>query len=451
LLALHAGLAWVAEAEDLCQDLGYHPYAVEIAGRHLKQYSATPAELREHLADAPHDLAMPGGLATPERESIKRLLDRTYDTLDSADARAALRAFGALHSGSATVELLATYLGLSQPRTSAALNRLADVSLAKRLPGTSVYEVHDLTFSYARALRPPSSIAAVAQFVQAHSRSYHLLEAEMDNLLGAAAAARSSDPDSFLAIVETLAVGGYLDDHGHTLGLLRLIDDAVDRVADDPGRCHMLLTKRGNALYNQGERAEAVQVYRRALALAPTAQRRAILLGVLGKVLAESGEHGEAGKQFQRAYAIADETRDLQIRLRILEQHSVAAFRQHDYHQVRALTTEGLELSRQLGARFQEAIFLNNLGTAEFELGVCAAIERHSRAQEIAVELDNDHVLALTHRTLGADFQAQENHEQAGHHFAAALRLYASLGQRERETNLRHLMRQFGYLEGAHT
>ena len=63
LLALHAAGDVAAGAAELCRDLGHHPYAVEIAGRHLKQYGATPAELREQLADTPHELAAPAGYA----------------------------------------------------------------------------------------------------------------------------------------------------------------------------------------------------------------------------------------------------------------------------------------------------------------------------------------------------------------------------------------------------
>ena len=127
----------------------------------------------------------------------------------------------------------------------------------------------------------------------------------------------------------------------------------------------------------------------------------------------------------------------------------MAAFRNRDYGRVRDLTSEGLQLSRHLGSRFQESIFLNNLGTAQFELGVLAAIELHQQAKEIAIELNSDHVLALTNRTLGADFHAQENFDRARQHLMEALRLYGRLGQRERESNLRQMMRRFGYLEDA--
>ena len=193
--------------------------------------------------------ASPAGAAAPGRISNKRLLDRTCAALENDDARLALQAFGALYSGSATVPLLATYLGFGRSRTWAAVNHLVDVSLARRLPGTCAYKLHDLTFSYARMLGGECAVKAVAEFARVHARDHAVLEADMDNLLGAAAAARESDPDAFLSIVETLALDG---DHGHTLGLVRLLEHAVAQVRDEPGRCHTLLTKLGNAHYNEG-------------------------------------------------------------------------------------------------------------------------------------------------------------------------------------------------------
>jgi tetratricopeptide (TPR) repeat protein len=446
LLSLHARRPPAPAAGVLCRELGYHPYALEIAGRHLRQYDTTPAELSTLLRDRPDALTMPGGFAAQGRESVQRLLDRSYLALDSDDARLALGAIAAFSSGTASVELVSIYLGFDPARTREALNRLVDVSLAKRIPGTSGYSVHDLTFAYARPANGGDVIAAATRFVARHAREYPLLASELSNLLAAAESARTSDPDAFLTIVETLATGGYLDDHGHTLGLLRQVDEAIDLVRDQPPRRHTLLTKRGNAAYNQGEHEQAIGLYVRALDLSPTGQRRVILLSLIGKVLAELGRHDEAEEQFEQAYALATSMGDEHARLRILEQHSVAAFRRGDYERVREVAREGLDLSQRLGERFQEAIFLNNLGTAEFELGVNAAVALHRRAQDVAEDLDNDHLRALTHRTLGADFHALERFEPARAEFAEALQLYEKLGQNTREAKLRVLMRQFGYL-----
>jgi len=105
---------------------------------------------------------------------------------------------------------------------------------------------------------------------------------------------------------------------------------------------------------------------------------------------------------------------------------------------------------RALGDRSAEAIFLNNLGSANFELGVEVALRYHQEAMAIAVDTNNEHILALTNRCIGADYHAQERYDQARRHLAEALRLYARLGQTQREAKVRELMRQFGYLSTAH-
>lgn len=461
LLAHHARDETYAshpDAEKLCRDLSFHPYLIEIAGYRLRQYALTPTELRRDVDGSPHELAMPAGFAAPGRENARRLLDTTITALPNEDARAALSAVGALFSGTITPELLSCYLGIGLNRSRTALNALVDVSFAKRSAGA--YVIHDLTVSYARTVLwhdsddAKNAITAVREFVSAYSANHDVIARELDNVLAAAERARheaAGQTTSFIAIVETLATCGYLDTHGHNLVLLRLLEAAIDEMRGQPGaeqqqRLHQLLSKRGNASYNQGDLADAVEFYQQALDLAPTAQRQVILLGVIGKALAEAGRHDRAEEAFDRAYAIADAEADDIGTMRILEQHSVAAFRQHDFARVRDLTERGVQLSRAVCDRAAEAIFLNNLGSANYELGVATSLRYHQEALALAIDMNNEHILAITNRCIGDDYQAQEKFDQAKHHFSEALRLYGRLGQTQREATVRKLMRQLGYL-----
>ena len=433
LLAHHAhqdAYAGQPDAAALCRDLWHHPYLIEIAGNRLRQYALTPADLRREVDGSPHDLAMPAGFAAPGRENARRLLDTTIDAFPQADARAALGAIGGLSSGTITPELLSCCLGISLNRSRAALNALVDVSFAKRSAG--VYVIHDLTVGYARSVLTPVP-PRILDFVVAYADDHDLLARELDNIVAAAA--------SDLTIVARLASCGYLDTHGHTLPLLRLLDQAI---ASGHGDQHLLLSKRGNASFNEEDYAAAVTSYRAALALAPTSQRQVILLSVIAKALAEDGRQAEAEQTFDQAYALAAATSDEAGTMRTLEAHSVAAFRRRDFALVRDLTSRGVELSRALGDRAAEAIFLNNLGSAHFEIGVSEALRHHREAMEIAA--DNEHILALTNRCLGADYHAQEQFEPARAHFGEALRLYQRLGQSRREAKVRILMQRFGYL-----
>jgi tetratricopeptide (TPR) repeat protein len=462
LLAHHAredAYASHPDADALCRDLSYHPYLIEIAGHRLRHYSLAPGELRLDVDGSPHELEMPAGFAAPGRENGRRLLDTTIQALPNADARSALGAVGALFSGTITPELLSCYLGIGLNRSRAALNALVDVSFAKRAAGA--YVIHDLTVSYARAVLrndnddAKTAIAAVRAFVTTHAADHEVIARDLDNVVAAADRAQGSAVDDFVAIVTTLATCGYLDTHGHSLTVLRLLDAAIDvvrgvvRGGADPADLHHLLSKRGNACYNQGDFAAAVELYREALPLSPTEQRRVVVLSVIAKVLAEDGQHDEAEQTFDQAYALAESTSDDVGTMRILEAHSVAAFRLRDFARVRELTERGVELARSLGDRSAEAIFLNNLGSANFELGVEVALRYHQEAMAIAVDTNNEHILALTNRCIGADYHAQEHYDQARQHFVEALRLYARLGQTQREAKVRQLMRQFGYLSAA--
>jgi tetratricopeptide (TPR) repeat protein len=389
---------------------------------------------------------MPGSFAAHGREGITRLLDRSFAALGAApsdrDARAVLQAFGALYSGTATAELLAVYLGFDLVRTRQALHRLMDLSLVKR---SEVYEVHDLTFSYARMLGGEPSIKAVTEFATIHCRDHRLLAQDLDNLLGAAAEAQQADPSSFLAIIEAFATGGYLDHQGHTLGLLRLLDSAI-AMAEPPLR-HTLLAKRANAHIHRGEFRRAAEVYELALQLAPNAHRRVVMLSQIGKSLAELGDHDGAQARLQEAHALAQQTGDNPGLLSVLEQMTFAAFRRKDYRGVLESARAGVELSRLVGDRVIEAVCLNNVGLAEFKLGVSAALRLQEQARDIAIELGSDWLLAMTSRTIAAGHHAFEDYDAAREHYERALQLYVSQGKKELELRLRKVMRQFGYLD----
>lgn len=460
LLAMHAGLrpgTWNPGSAGLCRRLGNHPYAVEIAGRHLRQYRMDPDELLAQIADTPHELAMPAGLAAADRESVKRLLDRSYAAMDDSDSRLVFQAFGTLTYAGASAPLLAALTGLDDLRVRTALRTLADLSLVRRRDTSAFHELHDLTYSYTRALAPAGgrtrSVAeAMRQFAVAHRSDLDVLAPDVDNLLSAAESVLHINEDAAIDIVAAIAVGGYLDDRGHAPTLLRVLDEVISRVRSRPPAgdlLHQLLGKRGNAYLHQGRLPEAAASYEEALRLSPNASRRAILLAVMGRTYADMGQHDRAENTLKMAYEIADAHDDDAARLRILEQHSIAAFRHKDYELVRDLTLRGVEASRRLGARATEAIFLNNLGTAELEIGLIAAFDRHGEAQRIARELNDLDVLALTHHNLGVDWQAAEDADAAAHHLREALMLYERLGHTQQENKVRTLMARFGHQPSA--
>src|SRR6185436_12924277 len=63
------------DAIRLCEILGYHAFALEIASKSLKVYQITPAELLGQVENAPHELNMPAKFGELGRIGIKSLLD----------------------------------------------------------------------------------------------------------------------------------------------------------------------------------------------------------------------------------------------------------------------------------------------------------------------------------------------------------------------------------------
>ncbi len=460
LLAYHAGASSYSQdsqAQELCQNLGNHAYALEIAGAHLKTYKITPGELLEEIAGAPHDLSMPASYAEQGRESVKMLLDNSYNALKDKTARRVLLAFGAFYASSATLDLLAAFLKMEPATVRKGLNQLMELSMATRLEDTQYYEMHNLTFSYARMLyrdqveEGPRPVIVIRDFVAEHRQDFDLLTLEMDNILGAARAAQTEDEDNFIEMITCLATGGYMDSRGHTLNFLKLLDEAIQvlrkRGAEQSEELHYLLGKRGNAYFDRGELQPALEVYQEAFKLAPNPNREVVLMGVIGKVLSKMGNYPEAKNYFDRGYAQAEFGDDPVGMLRILEQYSHAASFHQDFQTARDQALRGIEISRRIGDHLREGYFMINLGSAEYDQGVRNSLSNHLGAFAIAQELHDTALLAHTQYVLGVDYHAMEEAEQAKSHLSEALRLYGELGFKERENAIRTFMQKFGYID----
>jgi DNA-binding SARP family transcriptional activator/energy-coupling factor transporter ATP-binding protein EcfA2 len=458
LLAHHAGVdnyRQVPEAQELCLNLGNHAYALEIAGAHLRTYKISPAELLEEIADAPHDLSMPMGYAEQGRESVKLLLDASYNALKDETAHQVFQAFGAFYASSATLDLLATFLKMDARAVRKGLNQLVELSMATRLTDTQYYEIHHLTFSYARMLYREEGqdgagpVAAIRDFVEAHQQDYDLLALEIENILGAARQAQSQDMEAFIAIIACLATGGYMDSHGHPLGFLKLLDDTIQAVREGgkaQQEClHYLLGKRGNAHFDRGELQPAFEAYQEALILAPNSTRQVILMAVIGKVLSKQGNYPEARDYLDRSYAQAEAAGDAVGMLRILEQYTHAASFHQDFQTIRDLAVRGIELCQQIGDRTREVVLKINLGSVAYDQGVRTSLANHLEAKVIAEELHDTALLADTEYVLGVDYHALEDRDQAQQHLSQALKLFGEVGFKEKENVTRTLMKKFSY------
>jgi tetratricopeptide (TPR) repeat protein len=462
LLSQHAGQPCDDDAaRELCRQVGYHPFALEIAGKTLKVDRIRPADLLRRIAAAPHALAMPEDFAEEGRTSISELLTASLYALDEP-TREVFLAFGALFAPQATSALLARYMGRDEDSVREALITLGRRGLADRLPESAAdfacYRVHDLAHSYARAVLtgrgadPLAVIEACRAYAVEHEGDLTALDAEINNLLGAADAARQHhQPDALIAIMQALS-GPYLTARGHTLHFLELLDAAIEAAArlgpDHDEVRHYLLGKRGNAFYDRGDLPQALHHYQQALDLARALgrqDRQALLLCAVGKVLADQRDD-RAAAHFQAAYEIAKALDDSFLLGFVLEHQGYHAQSQGDFGAARDYFAEEVTLAQRIND--PETLFyaLLNLGSTEHDLGQCeAALEHHQQALQIARDLDNRIWTAYALQSMGEDYHRLGHDAQAQQCFSQALTLFRECGLKTKADEVEATMSQAGY------
>lgn len=423
-------------ARELCQQVGYHAFALEIAGKTLKVDRITPGELLARIAAAPHELAMPEDFAEEGRTSTTELLTASLAALDD-DARQAFLAFGGMFAPQATPELLARTMARAEASVTEALITLQRRGLADRIReserSAAFYRVHDLAYSYARAVAGEAestrraALDACRAYAEAHESDLPALEAELPNLLGAADAARQRGDDATLAAMMRVLAGPYLLAHGHTLRFLDLLLAAVEAAArlgpeQDETR-HFLLGRCGNIHYDRGDLPRALACYQGALDLARALGRRdreAMLLCAVGKVLADQGADG-AEDRFAEARRIAEALDDGFLAAFVLEHQGYYAQARGDYTAARAIFAEEAEWAARIDDDETRFFALLNLGSAEHKLDrLDEALAHHRAALALAQARGNPiwqaHALQSMgedHHRLGDAIQARQCLNQA--------------------------------------
>jgi tetratricopeptide (TPR) repeat protein len=457
LLCYHAGQDFADDdaAREICHQVGYHAFALEVAGKTLKVDQIRPRELLRRIETAPHEMAMPQDFAEEGRTSITELLTASLYALDD-ETREVFLAFGRLFVPQVTPELLARGMGRAESEVSETLTALQRRGLAERVrsseDGLAAYRVHDLAYSYARTITAgqdrPAMIEACRAFAADHADDLKALDAEQGNLLGAAQAAQESDQRKALAeIMQTLA-GLYLSARGHTLAFLDRLDAAITAAAqlgpDYDETRDFLLGKRGNTYYDRGNLPEALRCYQEALALARAQDRpgrQAVLLAIIGRVIGVQG--GDPSAQFAEAYQIACARDDGFLLAFVLEQQGFYAQSQQDYAAAHRIYTEMVALAERIDD--PETLFssLHNLGSAEHDLHqFAAALAQHERALQIARDLDNRVWEAYALQSIGEDQHRLNDLVQARANLALALEIFRATGMSAQASAVEEYMRQ---------
>jgi len=451
-----------SDAIFLCEQLGYHPYALELAGSMMRELDRTPKELRRRLADAPLDLS------SSTRGRLRALLDDSAANLD-ANTRAVLFAFGAFPSNGATSVLLAAYLNKTVEDIFNALDELIRRNLIKRRPGTEFYFMHDLTYYYVTAQARPDSeedtqilVEGVLRYLTAHRHDFDILGLDLANLLDIA---RSTAGIDAVKLVSYLILGNfplqegksYADDRGYSLGLIEQLDRAIDVIkglgSEYSKTLHYLVSKRGHAAFRRADYESAVVAFQIALETAPDPNREVKCLATLARTLAFAGQVSEARSIFVDAHQKASGLGDEMLELFVLEQESWVAGHLEDFETALTVARKQVEIATARYAQGDDPdaperlyfAFLN-LGSAELDIAkrthhnYVNALHAHEKAAELAQNLDSKPMEAIVLKALGEDYYYLGDIDKAQTALSQALHDFKRLNLKQKEEDLIQLM-----------
>jgi tetratricopeptide (TPR) repeat protein len=466
LLNYHAGQTHTDDAAyEVCRQLGYHAFALEVAGKTLKVDQIRPNELLTRIATTPHELAMPEDFAEEGRTSITELLTASIFALDDG-VRQVFLAFGRLFAPQVTPELLARCLRQDQDQVTQALTILVRRGLAEREPETDTtaayYRVHDLAHSYARTIATAEGdtmhtvIDACRAYAVDHATEVAALHANQSNLFGAAEAAQQTgDHQSLVTLIEALS-GAFLSMRGHTLRFIQLLEAAISATEALGPDCRetqqFLLGKRGNVYFDRGALPEALQSYQGALDVARAIdlrERQAILLCCVGKVLSGQGEAANAEDHFEQASQIARDLDDKFLLGFVLEHQGYHAQSTGNYTAARDYFGQEVQIAEALND--PETLFyaLLNFGSVEHVLEqYTSALERHSRALAIARELNHPILTALAMQSMGEDHVKLGNRDAAEPCLQQALAIFRESGMKSKVSEVEDYLKTLDNSDG---
>jgi tetratricopeptide (TPR) repeat protein len=246
-----------------------------------------------------------------------------------------------------------------------------------------------------------------------------------------------------VAIMQPLAVGGYMDNHGHTLELLSLLDAVIDivrgRGEESREELHLLISKRANAFAERGDWANALIAYQETYDTAPNSQRRAMALSIMGRILYSQSEFERGDALFSQGLALAQAQDDDFAWAFALQQRTAAAGNNGDYEKAKDYGSQAVAVAR----RFKEqapsfwGYSLVNLGSAEMHLGnLSNAIEIHQEALAIGEQEANSRLKADALHALGLDLHAMGEYAEARDKLNQATKIYQAIGNTVKEAEV---------------
>jgi tetratricopeptide (TPR) repeat protein len=455
LLSHHAeeSLSAYPDAAILCKLLGYHPYALEIAGARINEgLSAT--DLIARIGEPSELLVLPDSFGPIGRGKLWNLLDESFEQLSSR-AKIALLAFGRLYAATASTELLTEVIG---PSAIEALNELVRFRLLNHKRGTHTYLAHDLTFLYARdrakLLPIPIPVSsAIEHYLTTYAHHYDLIAVDMPQILGAAI---DGVPDLCIRIMCWLTAGSYppqqgpsyFGERGYSRSILEVLDRAILTTdqAEESTVLHYLQAKRADAHYLCGEYQQAIHTYSLSLSIAPSPARDARIRALLGRAYTRAGQYHLADNTLNDAHDRARRIGDPAVLNYVISHRSAYAGERENYPLARELAIEAYELACETGDEEDQGHALINWGSSiKYLEDPQQAITYHQRALDIAKKVGTIQLQIPALRSLGEDYAEIGEHMAAQQYLSEAIALCRLHGFSSQETYLESYMRKHQY------
>ncbi|HEX8290942.1 MAG TPA: tetratricopeptide repeat protein, partial [Pyrinomonadaceae bacterium] len=391
-------------------------------------------------------------LAGGEGDAAERVFARSFDLPRVGDdGRAALLALS-LFARNASREALAEVAGLGEDRTrlDEAVRHLHALWLVKGVDGNRRLAVEGLTRTLAAARRSEDPRADefrrrfVAYFLRYTIESkeptpenYEALEAERENLLGAAETAYASGEwGSVMRMASALAhpADGMLSVRGYWDEAVRLGEQALKAAHSAKDEAGIAVFSHNVAVMygNRGELAQARRLYGESLEINKRLGNQSGVAGTtsqLGIVHQLLGEFEEAKVKHEESLA---------IRRKLGEQHGIAidlhelgvlAQDAGEIEEARRLYVESLEIKKRLGDQSGIAITLHQLGVLAQGAGEMEEARRlYGESLEIVMRLGDQSGIASTFHQLGVLAEDAGEKAEAARLFREALGIFERLG-----------------------
>jgi tetratricopeptide (TPR) repeat protein len=297
--------------------------------------------------------------------------------------------------------------------------------------------------------------------LEKHQHDFDVLDAEINNVLGAVEVIKKNDTKLFVEMMRQLVVGNaYYHARGHSLRSFELLKVAVEKAKElgDLNAAHYLAARMGDTyreLY--GNLDKALEAFEEALELARKASdhhREAVILSLIGVVKFEQ-EAENADRYLDQAYKLSKANHDdLGLNI-VLQNMSYLAGVEEDYRKARELSLESIEVGQRLAhsvtvekSEIDYTLFFStlNLGVAEHRLGCFEnALAAYQNALALAHERDNDLWAGYVLQEMGELYHSMENRKLAHETLNQALNLYRQNSAKSDEETLENFILTHGY------